>query len=1605
MAAAPIANGPGRVGALMEEVDSGGSALATTEEAAELIPLDQYVSLGYPGLGMIGTIIPAPEQKEMAEWRPSPGEMELGGPTFVTGEIDVLNIIRALDHRIPLPIGHLLSISEQANERMLQHCKANRKRFALARTPNVKAKSPSPEENMAGSSDPIRVGLILKDDHFLRIKPIPWKSTECDIEIWGIPYNAIIDPAAAVLAISLRVVERADGKSSTNDADNSDEDDPEISKLARQCVYYPPPRTIARTMHLTSRNVQRTKAMILGEPLVQISRMVDSLEPPQTLYEGITPLLSRYSDKKHYCDITDLPRSLLTPTKEVRLLRLGAEASSLEPPGRLEAETDKLGIKIATKDVPWQDIFDGITPEGHVAIREEDAQMMATVFSWRSDHSFIFAPPLDVAKPAHTKQIDVRIWDQLFELHVPQYVPDEIHRVIADILTEYRGAISVTDTDIGLLQVIQHEIQTGNHSPIHCKPYRYSLIERKKALARIQEFETCGWIEPATGPWSFPVVLVPKKNGSIRICIDYRKLNEITIKDVYPLPRIDDLLDAIGCAKYFSKFDIRHGFHHILVKDEDRSKTAFVLFEGTWQWVRCPIGICNAPATFQRAMNMTFQNFVNKMRLTQGMINFCVIVYMDDILVYSETYHGHAQHIEWTLGAPRDAGFKIALKKSEFFLSKISFLGYVVTRGGLRPDSRKVAAAFATLKDALATTPILIRPDPSKQFILITDWQREAISTILAQKGNDGREHVIEYASRTIPDERRNDSAPQGECYAAVWGIQHFHPYLYGKKFRLVTDHEPLVALKKLTNYTGMIGRWAVRLQEYEFDIVHRKMERHGNANGLTRLHRPAKDFTKEDRRRANKRARDYRWIEGKLEKRKTDGSGIWMVVPHPFMRYDWVKTAHEETAAHFAIRITESAIDKNEWYWSNIRDDVKYIVANCQVCDADKAPIQPPRSIVPTVVERPFQRVSMDTTDIVVPPGPNSCEYSVLLVFVDHFSKWIEAYPCRTQQAAEIARYVNRFLGMHQDTEEILTDNGAEFRGEVLRNLVLHGVAIRNTAPHMSQSKGLVENANRVIKTALRRNIEARDPRPWPDIVDHILAVHRGTPHESTGLSPFQLRTNSVACVSIPSLLDESTLNRRPTRATAWDKAKRHLELLERSLPRLARKRHTMTELAQGRQVRSYEARNGNARPRPQYKLGDIVQVRKCARQEQVIGARLLTPRGRISVIRQVQRPHLCYDLLRFAAFFSTLAIYTVAEFRFTEEATTRVLAEISAFRRLSPPGISHIAVVVVFTGDITAIPPEIHSDIYRTLRVWAGKVRTAWTDLLCSARRHRRAGARHGPPASLVSKLASGRAPGASSLHAAPMSHRRVSYFDLPSSIPTLWQSARAPTLSYRVKENSAPLLSEEKWDAWWEDYIELAFCLLEIEFRWSEAALFGEGPEHPEDSVELLIIQAWRTAEQGDLLGIMVDDLPLDIVSHSDKQPGTHVLSRTLEPHLVWSTCTEIDEDNCLYPSQALYLEIDVTDLTFWDLIARQNAAQDEEIEGADEEEEEEEPSSEQRDDPDYVPESEAGIVDESSQPRDEEEEEGNKQAESEFEGFEAEVRDAARERAQEHRKRKR
>ncbi|GBG59303.1 hypothetical protein CBR_g32316 [Chara braunii] len=209
--------------------------------------------------------------------------------------------------------------------------------------------------------------------------------------------------------------------------------------------------------------------------------MPDSSEPPRTMY-GAAPLLPRYLDNRSFCDATKLrPRSLLTMEKDVRLLRLGAKTQASELPGYPEASLFEIGIKIAEKLVDPRDIEDGITPKEYVAIREEEAQMVATIFSWWSDNYFLASPPLRDTKAIHTKHVSVIIHGQPYELHMRECVPDKTHQLIADILTEYRDTISVKDAHIGLSVIIQREIRTDNHPPIHCKLYRqgcqtYSML-------------------------------------------------------------------------------------------------------------------------------------------------------------------------------------------------------------------------------------------------------------------------------------------------------------------------------------------------------------------------------------------------------------------------------------------------------------------------------------------------------------------------------------------------------------------------------------------------------------------------------------------------------------------------------------------------------------------------------------------------------------------------------------------------------------------------------------------------------------------------------------------------------------------------------------------------------------------------------------------------------------------------------------------------------------------------------------------------------------------------------------------------------------------------
>ncbi|GBM38694.1 Retrovirus-related Pol polyprotein from transposon 297, partial [Araneus ventricosus] len=384
-----------------------------------------------------------------------------------------------------------------------------------------------------------------------------------------------------------------------------------------------------------------------------------------------------------------------------------------------------------------------------------------------------------------------------------------------------------------------------------------------------------GIIEESSGPWASPIVLVKKKNGSTRFCVDYRKLNEITIKDSYPLQRIDDTLDALNGSQWFSTLDLKSGYWEVEIQPEEKEKTAFTTGQGLWQFKVMPFGLCNAPATFERLMETVLR----------GLTSEACLVYLDGIIIVGRTLQEHLNNIRKVFQRLQKANLKLSPKKCRFFRKEVSYLGHVISADGVKTDPEKTKAvvdwprpetvhdlrsflglctyyrrfvrnfsaiarplhkltearsnfnwteecekSFNNLKRALITSPVLTYPRTDKEFILDTDASNEGIGAVLSQKiGNE--ECVIAYFSKSLGKPERNYCVTRKELLAIVKSIEHFHHYLYGRKFLLRTDHASFRWLLNFREPEGQIARWIQRLQEYDFEIQHRKGTSHGNAD------------------------------------------------------------------------------------------------------------------------------------------------------------------------------------------------------------------------------------------------------------------------------------------------------------------------------------------------------------------------------------------------------------------------------------------------------------------------------------------------------------------------------------------------------------------------------------------------------------------------------------------------------------------------------------------------------------------------------------------------------------------------------------------------------
>ena len=461
-------------------------------------------------------------------------------------------------------------------------------------------------------------------------------------------------------------------------------------------------------------------------------------------------------------------------------------------------------------------------------------------------------------------------------------LPLNIRKKLRTLLSRYKHIFDWDNSTMGRTDLIQHKIIIDKDAmPISHRPYRLSPIEAEYLKKELEKYCKLGIISPSNSPWAAPVILVKKKNGEYRMVIDYRKLNAITKKDAYPLPRIDDLLDTLGKAKVFSALDMRAGFHQVPLEESSKELTAFTTKFGTYHYNMLPMGLVNSPATFQRLIDLCFRPLISK----------CLVAYIDDLNVYSDNEHEHLHHLELVFQCIEAANLILNPEKCFFFKNHLKFLGYIVTKDGIHTDPDKIKKiieyprpksitqvraflgiasyyrrfikdfaaiarplhdqtktkkkipwtqattnSFETLKKKLTTAPVLARPDFNKEFILVTDASKLGLGCVLTQLDEEGKEHPIVFASRGLKPNEVNYAPTKLECLAVVWAVKLFRPYLLGRKFTIITDHSALTELLKTPNPTGIIARWIVILTEYEFIIKYRPGRVNESADFLSRL-------------------------------------------------------------------------------------------------------------------------------------------------------------------------------------------------------------------------------------------------------------------------------------------------------------------------------------------------------------------------------------------------------------------------------------------------------------------------------------------------------------------------------------------------------------------------------------------------------------------------------------------------------------------------------------------------------------------------------------------------------------------------------------------------
>lgn len=748
-------------------------------------------------------------------------------------------------------------------------------------------------------------------------------------------------------------------------------------------------------------------------------------------------------------------------------------------------------------------------------------------------------------------------------------------RIALDDLVKEK--ISSMGTGLGLCKVGEHviELEPGTR-PIKQRYYPVSPFKQKIIDEELEKMLSDGVVEPSKSSWSSPICLVRKKDDTYRFCVDYRALNAKTKKDAYPIPYISAILDKLRNAKYLSSIDIKSAFWTVPLSESSREYTAFTIpGRGLYQFCRMPFGLCNSPPTWERIIDSVLGADLEP----------SVMVYLDDIILISQNFEDHLRLLGVVFDRLEAAGLIVSLDKCQFCRPELKYLGYVVDRQGLRPDSDKVEAivripppqnvgeirrfigtaswyrrfvpnfsstiapltnltkksvkwswtpdcdrAFKAIKEALISAPILTCPDFSRPFVLQTDASSFGLGACLTQTFEEG-EKVICFLSRSLTRQEMKLTVTEKECLAVIWSVEKLRHYLEGVHFTVITDHHSLLWLHRLKDPQGRLARWALRLQPYDYTLVHRPGKDHIVADFLSRSVpvsveavedndislSPTNDkwynnmFVKLEQQ-PNKfsswRVENnilYKYIKSTCPDLATPSSSWKMVVPKD-KRREILHRCHDIPASgHVGTFKTYWKVCQR-YYWPKMRSDISRYIKSCKVCAQQKVEQKPPAGLMgdrPNI-NQPWQCISLDY----IGPFPRSRSGNTYaLVINDYFTKYAVIFPSRAATAKSLTKQVEEGIFLTYGTPQFLIcDNGTQMKSKEFQGLCKqYKSKIFYTASYHPQADP-TERANRVVKTMIRSYIQSTNHRTWDENLAAIGCAIRTSRHETTGFTPYFL-------------------------------------------------------------------------------------------------------------------------------------------------------------------------------------------------------------------------------------------------------------------------------------------------------------------------------------------------------------------------------------------------------------------------------------------------------------------------------------------------------------------